>query len=111
MKITFDKKGVVRKVNKIAQRDDVRKFLANEVYREMKPYTPRDSGILIDTAYTEVGVVIYPQPYAKKVYYGWGGIQIHKNKNQLATTYWDKAMMNAKGGKIAKAVSDYLKRT
>lgn len=111
MNISFDKKGVVKKINKIAQRDDVRKFLANECYREMKPYVPKDTGVLIDTSYSEIGVVVYPQDYAKKVYYGWGGITIHTNKNRHATTYWDKAMVNAKGGKIAKAVSDYLKRT
>lgn len=108
--IKLDTQGIVKKVDKIANKDQVRSFLASEVLREMNQYTPKDTGTLISTAYSEVGLIIYPQPYARKVYYGLGGIQIHTDQNRNATTHWDKTMMAAKRDKIAKAVSNYIKK-
>ena len=74
------------------------KMVAEKWKKRLDPYTPRDTGKLMDL-HNEGNVEIYPfeihynQPYAKYVYYGY-----HLNfqkKNPFSTHTWDIAAAQA----------------
>lgn len=94
--------------NRIFTRDA--KIYANtRVHALCSPYVPMDTGMLdqnvsITESYTE-----YKSPYAKCMYYG-HGFRFSKEKHPLATSEWDKAMKNARGGQLAREIEQYINR-
>ena len=110
-------------------------FLANEARRLMDPYVPADNLVLAKNTnvYTEgdKGIVEYMSPHAHyqyvgklyvssitgSSYAGKGEYKVPTGKNlkystfrhPLATSYWDKAMMTARKGDLAKACQNYLR--
>lgn len=110
-------------------------FLANEARRLMDPYVPADNLVLAQNTdvYTEnsIGIVEYLSPYAHyqyegklyvssitgSPYAGKGEYKVPTGKNlkhstfrhPLATSHWDKAMMTARKGDLAKAYQSYLR--
>ncbi len=68
-------------------------LVSNEWKRLIDPYTPRDTGIMQDTAVLGAFNIHYKTPYATRVYYGKG--YNFQKKNPYSTYEWDKAAANA----------------
>ena len=94
MKIDIDEQKVMSKVTN----DKFGLFVANEWKRLIDPYTPRDTGILMNSARLYQFKIHYIQPYATRVYYGKDFK--FKKKNPYSTYEWDKAA--AKAGQLNK---------
>ena len=110
-------------------------FLANEARRLMVPYVPADNLMLAQNvdvyAEGDKGIVEYMSPHAHYQYIGKlyvssitgspyarnGEYKVPTGKNlehskfrhPLATSYWDKAMMTARKGDLAKAYQSYIR--
>lgn len=79
------------------------------VERYMAPYVPRDtSALMINTTVDESGIT-YKENYALVNYKGTDR-NFSKEKNPLATAYWDKAMMTAKSGVVSREAERIIKR-
>ena len=68
-------------------------LVANEAKRVYDPYTPRDTGLMEETAKIYPWKIHYIQPYSSRVYYGRDFNFQHKNP--YSTYEWDKAAANA----------------
>ena len=82
------------------QNDRFGTLVANEAKRVYDPYTPRDTGLMQDTAEIQPWKIIYRgaktsngKYYAAYVYYGYDKNFQHKNPH--STYEWDKAAANA----------------
>lgn len=83
-------------------------FVANEWKRLIDPYTPRDTGLMQDTAVLRPGEIEYIQPYASTVYYGENFR--FKKKNPYSTHHWDMAAEQAgQAEKLARIANAALK--
>ena len=118
--------------------DKGRLFLANKAKRLMDPYVPRRMNPLSTNIRTYVedgeGYVKYNEPYAHYQYEGilyvssktgsaWARSQEYKvpasprkelkhppnGSHPLATSYWDKAMMTARGTDLVAAYNRWLR--
>lgn len=78
-------------------------FLANNAFRRMEKYVPRDTGALATTAIVEPGAVTYIQPYAHKQY------TTNKGGKGLRGKYWDKKMMANERQVLAREFENYVK--
>lgn len=87
--VKFDKKKIEQKVTN----DKFGLFVSNEWKRLIDPYTPRDTGTLMQSAKLSQFQIHYIQPYATRIYYG-KGFEF-KKKNPYSTYEWDKAAANA----------------
>ena len=111
IKVRTDLAGVQKKLEKIAENKEVGLFIASTCARYMDQYVPYRTGNLKDHARTVVPFKVeYETDYAKKVYYGEGGITIHTDLHPNATTYWDKAMFASHENQIAKEVTNFIDR-
>ena len=82
------------------QNDRFGMLVANEAKRVYDPYTPRDTGLMQDTAEIQPWKIIYRgaktsngKYYAAYVYYGYD--KNFQHKNPYSTYEWDKAAANA----------------
>lgn len=75
------------------QNDRFGLFVSNEWKRLIDPYTPRDTGIMQETAKLYPWQIHYIQPYSTRVYYGRDFNFQHKNP--YSTYEWDIAASNA----------------
>ena len=91
-------------VNKFNMQDggSAQLFLANECFRRMTKYVPRDTGLLSTTVTVRPGSVTYEQPYAHRQY------TTNKGKG-LRGKYWDKKMLSAEKQLLVNDVSKYAK--
>ena len=77
-------------------------FLANNCFRRMEKYVPRDTGALATTVTIRPGSVTYEQPYAHRQY--------TTNKgNGLRGKYWDKQMIANERAVLARETENYVK--
>jgi len=105
-------------------------FIANEARKLMQPYVPELNHILVKgvNTYEEngQGIVHYISPYARYQYHGklmvscltgsafsHGEMKVLTNvdlkySKPLATSYWDKAMLTARGEDLRKAIEKYV---
>lgn len=77
-------------------------FLANNAFRRMEKYVPRDTGALATTVIVEAGKVTYVQPYARKQYY------TNKGKG-LRGKQWDKKMIANERDVLTREFENYIK--
>ena len=77
-------------------------FLANNAFRRMEKYVPRDTGALATTVVIEPGKVTYIQPYAHKQY------TTNKGKG-LRGKYWDKKMIANERDVFTNEFEKYIK--
>lgn len=112
--------------------DKVQLFAANEARKLMQPYVPELNGVLAKNVRTYVengqGIVHYLSPYARYQYHGklmvssktgsaWShgeykvltSVELNYSK-PTASSYWDKAMMTARGPELTKAVQNFIKQ-
>ena len=77
-------------------------FLANDCFKRMSKYVPKDTGALMTTVTIRPGSVTYEQPYARRQYF--------ENKgNGIRGKYWDKKMAANEGSTLAKELERYVK--
>lgn len=81
-----------RIVNKVTN-DRFGSLVAHELKRLINPYTPRDTGVMEETAKESPWQIHYIQPYSSRVYYG--REFRFQNKNPYSTYEWDIAAANA----------------
>lgn len=89
VRIDLNEPRILEKV----QSDRFGLLVSNEWKRLIDPYTPRDTGIMQDTAVLGAFSIHYKTPYATRVYYGKG--YNFQKKNPYSTYEWDKAAANA----------------
>lgn len=73
--------------------DKFGKFAASEWRRLINPYTPRDTGQLMQNVSILPFKIHYKVPYATRVYYGKN--MSFRKKNPYSTYEWDKAAEKA----------------
>lgn len=121
-------------VRRITGNEKAQLFLANESRKLMDPYVPYGKNPLSKNVRVYVedgkGVVEYTEPYARFQYYGvamvgvkshsaWAkkneskivtGKKLHYSKSghNMATSYWDKAMMTARKKDLTNAVQKFI---
>ena len=76
-------------------------FLANECFRRMDKYVPKDTGLLKGTVTVKPGSVTYEQEYAHRQY------TTNKGKG-LRGKYWDKKMISAEKQLLVRDVQKYV---
>lgn len=82
-------------------------FVANEWKRLIDPYTPRDTGTLMQSAKVQPFQIYYGQKYASVVYYGKNFKFQHKNP--YSTYEWDIVATNAgQTNKLYRIINNYL---
>lgn len=91
-------------VNKFNMQDkgSAQLFLANECFRRMDKYVPKDTGLLKGTVTVKPGSVTYEQPYAHRQY------TTNKGKG-IRGKYWDEKMISAEKPMLVKDVKKYVK--
>ena len=82
------------------QNDRFGLLVSNEWKRLIDPYTPRDTGVMQETARIYPNKIHYIQPYSARVYYG-RDFKFQK-KNPYSTYEWDTAAANA--GQLDKLI-------
>ena len=97
----FNQNKIVNKFN-MQDGGSAQLFLANECFRRMTKYVPRDTGLLSTTVTVRPGSVTYEQPYAHRQY------TTNKGKG-LRGKYWDKKMISAEKDLLVKDVENYVK--
>lgn len=103
VKIELDETKIKRKVNN----DRFGLFVSNEWKRLIDPYTPRDTGLLEETATLSPWEIHYKQKYASAVYYG---KELNfQHKNPYSTYEWDiKASQSGQLNKLYRALNNGL---
>ena len=94
VRIDLDEPKILAKV----QNDRFGMLVSNEWKRLIDPYTPRDTGIMEESAKKYPFKIHYIQPYSARVYYG-RGFKFQK-KNPYSTYEWD--VEAAEAGQIDK---------
>ncbi len=89
--------------------EQARIYANTRIHALCSPYVPMDTGTLDQTVNITKDYVEYKTPYAKRMYYG-ARINFSKDKHPLATAKWDKAMVAAKGGQLAREIEQYINR-
>jgi hypothetical protein len=103
VRIDLNEPRILEKV----QSDRFGLLVSNEWKRLIDPYTPRDTGIMQDTAVLGAFNIHYKTPYATRVYYGKG--YNFQKKNPYSTYEWDKAAANAgQLDKLTRTVNNAL---
>ena len=79
-------------------------FVSSEWKRLIDPYTPRDTGIMEETATLSPWEIFYKQKYASRVYYGYNFNFQHKNP--YSTYEWDiKAAQSGQLNKLYRTLN------
>ncbi len=82
-------------------------LVSNEWKRLIDPYTPRDTGVMQDTAVLGAFYIHYKTPYATRIYYG-EGFNFQK-KNPYSTYEWDvKAEQAGQKDKLYRTLNNAL---
>jgi hypothetical protein len=108
----FDKGQIIDKFG-LQPNGNAQLFLANNCFRRMEKYTPRDTGLMATTVTIKPGKIIYDTDYAPYQYRGYTkGVVKHysNNYNGLRGKEWDKRMYNNEKDFVVKEVSDYIKK-
>lgn len=114
MKVKLDVESIpqIKQSRGLQERGRVQQMIDSEVIRLMTPYTPRDTGALINSAtrLTQIGSGLVKQggpsaPYARRWYYNEENAHFVGGK----TDHWfDKAMRNGGAKEILKEVKEMI---
>ena len=103
VKIDLNEQKILEKVTG----DKFGLFVSNELKRLIDPYTPRDTGILEESATLSPWHIYYKQKYASRVYYGHDFKFQHKNP--YSTYEWDiKASQSGQIDKLYRTLNNAL---
>ena len=100
IKIDLNEPKILEKVTG----DKFGSFVSNEWKRLIDPYTPRNTGIMEETATLSPWEIFYKQKYASRVYYGYNFNFQHKNP--YSTYEWDiKAAQSGQLNKLYRTLN------
>ena len=103
VKIDLNEPKILEKV----QNDRFGLFVSQSWKRLLDPYTPRDTGIMEETATLSPWQIYYKQKYASAVYYGYDFNFQHKNP--YSTYEWDiKASQSGQLDKLYRTLNNAL---
>lgn len=97
LKINLNEPRIIKKVTS----DRFGLFVSNEWKRLIDPYTPRDTGLLEDSAKLYPWAIHYIQKYAERIYHG-AGFKF-RHINPYSTYEWD--IKAAEAGQLNKLYS------
>ena len=106
--INLDDMAIAGRISKLLD-DSTRLEIHNLFAKMMDPYVPFLEGPLSPTAEVTPQDVRYTQPYAHYQYTG-SHFNFTTDYHQLATAYWDKAMMRDKGEEFVEQVRQIIAR-
>lgn len=84
-------------------------FAANEAMKGMDEYVPYRTGQLADSASAKPWQVSYSANHARPVYYGTRK-RFNRAMHAKACALWGDAYAKGNGAKLARAMTNYLKR-
>ena len=103
IKIDLNEQKILEKV----QNDRFGLFVSQSWKRLLDPYTPRDTGILEETATLSPWQIFYKTKYASRVYHGYDFNFQHKNP--YSTYEWDiKASQSGQLDKLYRTLNNAL---
>ena len=93
-------------INKVTN-DRFGLLVATEEKRVIDPYTPRDTGLMEESAKLYPWKIHYIQKYSSRQYYGYDFI--YQKKNPYSTYEWDiKAFQAGQGDKLYRTLNNAL---
>jgi hypothetical protein len=98
----FDKRKITNKFG-LQEKGNTRLFMANNCFRRMSKYVPKDTGALMTTVTVKPDSVTYEMPYAHKQY------TTNKGKG-IRGKYWDRKMVANELAQLSKEVESYAKK-
>lgn len=114
MKVKLDVESIpqIKQSRGLQERGRVQQMIDSEVIRLMTPYTPRDTGALINSAtrLTQIGSGLVKQggpsaPYARRWYYNKEEVEFVGGK---VDHWFDRAMRNGGAKEILKEVKEMI---
>lgn len=87
--------------------DKLGKFTASTWHKLYAPFVPKDTGALMTTVAIMPWEIRHNAPYAASVYYNQDR-QYSKDKNPLATAYWDKAAEPTQKPRLIDAMQAFI---
>lgn len=114
MKVKLDVESIpqIKQSRGLEERGRVQQMIDSEVIRLMTPYTPRDTGALINSAtrLTQIGSGLVKQggpsaPYARRWYYNKEEVEFVGGK---VDHWFDRAMRNGGAKEILKEVKEMI---
>lgn len=110
MNITVISKIDGSKVEKVFNSPSLQTFEAIEWYRLISPYTPYDTGQLMQNVTIKPGEIVYEEPYAVYPYNG-ENMNFKKDHNPKASARWDqRAIQEKQDEKLTQAVQGYINK-
>lgn len=110
MNITIIDQIDVSKVLKTIDNPQLWTFAANEWYRLISPYTPYDTGQLMQNVTIKPGEIVYNEPYAVYPYNG-EHMNFKRDHNPKASARWDqRAIQEKQDEKLTQAVQGYINK-
>ena len=109
MKVKMQPTSAIIKHLGIDPNGKVQKYFTKRCADYMDKFVPYDEGNLADYR-IDGNKIIYQQPYAKYQYYGISKsgkpLNYSKAKHELATSYWDRAMVSANMNDIVDEIQN-----
>lgn len=96
-------------IKKVLHGSRLGQFAANEAMKGMDDYVPYRTGQLADSASASPWKVSYGANHARPVYYG-TRMRFNRSMHSRACAKWGDSYAKADGAKLAKAMTNYLKR-
>ena len=94
---------------------DVQKFVTNEIFNRLKPYIPKNTGKLRESATVrDSRHIVVQSPYAKKQFFGVrkDGMPYHYNTaagGAKAGSHWDRRLVADEGQAIVAGANKYVR--
>lgn len=105
IKIDIDAADRILLKRHLEKNGEGQRFFTHEVRRLSRPYVPRLSGVLENTALEHVDSIEYVQPYARRQYYENSGK--NRSKAPLAGKKWDQRMWADRGKEIVQSTAKF----
>ncbi len=94
---------------KLTRNNKVGTFLASEWHRLISPFTPKQTGNLIEGKIIKPYAIQYTAHYANRLYYG-KKFNFRKDKNVKSTSYWSEKGEATEKSKLIDAVGKFIER-
>lgn len=112
MSISFKVEGGVDipATMRMIDNDTFWRFAAKEWWRLLQPFTPFDTGALMESVDIEPKQIRYRQPYAARLYYG-SDIDFKRSiaKGHFgAASHWDAAAKPTETDKLIQSLQNYI---
>lgn len=105
VKIEFPSLNSVIKDLGLNRTGDVQQYATHRARIRMGRHVPRRTGVLEETAYEDYDGVVYPQIYARPMYFG---LEFNFNEAPQRGAFWDKKMIADQGNQFENDIQTYV---